>query len=83
MPRATSSCASLPGVVAIPGQSEEARARLQMRDDRLERAAMQRKRRAILQAPAEPRGGEREGRRRGQADHFLGGDMAHQQAPMP
>ena len=43
---------------AVPRQRQNARAGLQMRDDRFERAAVQREQRAILQAPAEPRRGE-------------------------
>ena len=42
----------------VPRQREDARAWLQMRNDRLERPAMQRDQRAILLAPAEPRRGE-------------------------
>ena len=49
-----------------------------MGDDRLERPAVQREQRAILLAPAEPGGGEREGGGRRDADHLVGGEAAHQ-----
>ena len=75
-PRASS--ASRAGVVAVPGEREDARAGLEMRHDALERASVQRNQRAVLQRPAEPRGREAEGRRRGNADHLGGIEMPHQ-----
>ena len=42
-----------------------------MRDDPLQRAAVQRQQRAVLHRPAEPRGGEAERRGRGQTGHLL------------
>ena len=53
------SAASAAGVVAVRGQRQHARAGLQMRDDAIERAAVQRDERAVLRAPsraAPPRG---------------------------
>ena len=52
-----------------------------MRNDRLERPAVQRQQRAILLAPAEPRRGERKGGERRDADHFVGREAAHQHGP--
>ena len=63
----------------VPGERQDSGAGLKMRNDRLQRPAMQREERAILLAPAEPRGGEREGRGRGDSDHFGGREAAHQQ----
>ena len=56
----------------VPRQRENARAMAKMRNDRFERPAVQREQRAILLAPAEPRRGERKGRRRRDGDHFVG-----------
>ena len=52
-----------------------------MRNDRLERPAVQRQQRAILLVPAEPRRGERKGGERRDADHFVGREAAHQHGP--
>ena len=70
MPRAASSAASFAGVASSHESARILAPGLQMRNDRLERPAMQRDQRAILLAPAEPRGGEREGRGRRHADHL-------------
>ena len=67
MPRAVSSAASFGGRRIVPGERQDPGAGRELRNDRLERTAMQRQERAVLLAPAEARGGEREGRGRGQA----------------
>ena len=61
MPRAVKQRRQLGRGRVVPGQRKNARAWLQMRNDRLERPAVQREQRAILLAPAEPRRGERKG----------------------
>ena len=59
---------------AVPGQRQNARAGLQVSDNALQRAAVQRDERNVLQRPAHPRGGETEGGRLRQANEFLGRD---------
>ena len=62
----------------VPRKGEDARSRLQVRQDRLERPTVQRQRRAVLLAPAEPGGGEREGRGRRNAERFARRKAPHQ-----
>ena len=62
----------------VPREREDALARLQVRQDRLERPAVQRQRRAVLLAPAEPGGGEREGRGRRDAERLARRKAPHQ-----
>ncbi len=78
MPRAVSSAASLAGVASSHDSARMRAPSLQMRNDRLERAPVKREQRAILFAPAEPRRGERKGRRRRDRDHLVRGEAAHQ-----
>src|SRR5260221_8213335 len=49
---------------AIRSQYKDSRTGLQMRTDKVERAAMQRELSGLRQGPAKPRGGKREGRGR-------------------
>ena len=77
-PRSPSSAASLRRRLAVPRQREDARAGLQMAHDAFQRAAMQADRRHVLQRPAEPRGGQAEGRRLRQAERLVGGNGAQQ-----
>ena len=64
--------------VAVGGQRENARTRLQMRADEIERAAMQREQHGFRQRPAEPRRGQAERRRRRHNDHLLRIDVSRQ-----
>ena len=65
--------------VAVGGQRQDARARLQMRAHEIERAAVQRDERRLRQRPAEPRRGQAEGRRRRHAPRIsCGRDVARQ-----
>ena len=69
--------------VAIGGESQNARAGLQMRADEIERSAMQREQSGLRQRPAEPRRGQAEGRRRRHDVHLARIDVARQHAPTP
>ncbi len=69
-PTCVSSCAKAAGPSAVGGQRQNARARLQMRAEQIERAAVQREQHRLRQRPAEPRRREAEGRRRRHHDHL-------------
>ena len=76
MPRRARWRARRAGVVLVPGERDNPCARLQMRRHALEGAAVQRKQRAILLAPFEPRGRERKRRGRRNAENFVTRDVA-------
>ena len=63
---------------AVRGQRDHPRAGMEMRAHEIERAAMQRDERRLRQRPAEPRGGEAEGRRRRHDQHLLRIDLPRQ-----
>ena len=63
----------------VPGQGEDAGARLQARDDPFQRSAMQRDQRAVLYRPAETARCQTEAGGTRQADHLLRRNLPSQQ----
>ena len=62
--------------LAVGGQGQDARSRLQMRAHQIERAAVYRNERGLRLRPAEAGGGQAEGRRRRDHGHLTGIDAA-------
>ena len=62
----------------VPGEGKDARFRLEMRHDAIERAAMQRDQRAVLLWPAHPGAGHREGGELRDDPHLRGRDRPAQ-----